>query len=489
MRSTTVVFNISLLAAGLLSGYLWLTPAVSAVPSFFSTTLDNSQAPVPKIQGAPDFTALMASEGNKVVHISAVQKASPQALSPLELFKKFLPPDEGDDKNDSSAEPFKRSEPPAELFKRKEKPQTGIGSGFFISSDGYILTNAHVVNKADAITVKTTDRKQHTAKLVGIDTRTDIALLKIDAAVPVPSIKTTRTPLQAGEWVAAIGSPFGFDNTITAGIVSAPSRYLPDDNYLPFIQTDVAINPGNSGGPLFNTYGHVVGMNTQIYTRSGGYMGMSFSIPIQEALRVAEQLKTKGKLERSRIGVRIEALSNDLAKALGIPLQDGVAVLYVEPKSPADVAGMKPGDIIVSVQGKSIQTPQEVTQQVADSAPNTRLGFHVLRGEQTKDLTVTVQRAELAQTPIMEERVALPTVLTGPLGFVLEGNSIRALSPTAKNAGLQIGDVVTQIQYTAITSQTDADAWLTRNKGFEQVGVFYARKGDAKFVVLPRTEE
>ena len=331
MRSTTVVFNLSILA-GILAGYLWLPPTVSAESSFSQTTLDSSKINTPKIQGVPDFTALMASEGNKVVHISAMQKSVPKALSPMELFQKLLPPEDNDEKN----------EPPPDLFKRKEKPQTGIGSGFFISSEGYLLTNAHVVNKADNITVKTSDRKEYKAKLVGMDTRTDIALLKVETGKPIVPIRTTDTPLQAGEWVAAIGSPFGFDNTITAGIVSAPSRYLPDDNYLPFIQTDVAINPGNSGGPLFNTFGHVVGMNTQIYTRSGGYMGMSFSIPIQEALRIAEQLKSKGKLERSRIGVRIEALSHDLAKALGVPLQDGVAVLYVEPRCPADVAGMRP---------------------------------------------------------------------------------------------------------------------------------------------------
>ena len=397
----------------------------------------------------------------------------------MELFKKLLPPEDNDEKN----------EPPPDLFKRKEKPQTGIGSGFFISSEGYLLTNAHVVNKADTITVKTSDRKEYKAKLVGMDTRTDIALLKVETGKPIVPIRTTDTPLQAGEWVAAIGSPFGFDNTITAGIVSAPSRYLPDDNYLPFIQTDVAINPGNSGGPLFNTFGHVVGMNTQIYTRSGGYMGMSFSIPIQEALRIAEQLKSKGKLERSRIGVRIEALSHDLAKALGVPFQDGVAVLYVEPRSPADVAGMRPGDIITSVENKPIQSPQEITKHVSDSQPNTRLKFHVLRGEQEKNITVTVQKVEDVASLPPSESVPLPIVVTGPLGFVLDGNTVQALSSTAKSAGLQVGDVITQIQYFDVSTQKDADDWLKKNKDFENVGVFYTRKGEAKFVVLPRTTD
>ena len=219
-------------------------------------------------------------------------------------------------------------------------------------------------------------------------------------------------------------------------------------------------------------------------------MGMSFSIPIQEALRIAEQLKNKGKLERSRIGVRIEALSHELAKALGIPFQDGVAVLYVEPRSPADVAGMKPGDIITSVQNKPIQSAQEITKHVADSQPNTRLLFHVVRGENEKNITITVQKADdVASLPPLNESVPLPVVVTGPLGFVLEGNTIRAVSPTAKNAGLQVGDTITQIQYTAIANQKDAEAWLNKNKNFENVGVFYHRKGDAKFVILPRTEE
>lgn len=478
MRSTTVVFNLSIFA-GILAGYLWLPPTVSAENSFSQKTLDSSKINTPKIQGVPDFTALMASEGNKVVHISAMQKSVPKALSPMELFKKLLPPEDNDEKD----------EPPPDLFKRKEKPQTGIGSGFFISSEGYLLTNAHVVNKADTITVKTSDRKEYKAKLVGMDTRTDIALLKVETGKPIVPIRTTDTPLQAGEWVAAIGSPFGFDNTITAGIVSAPSRYLPDDNYLPFIQTDVAINPGNSGGPLFNTFGHVVGMNTQIYTRSGGYMGMSFSIPIQEALRIAEQLKSKGKLERSRIGVRIEALSHDLAKALGVPFQDGVAVLYVEPRSPADVAGMRPGDIITSVENKPIQSPQEITKHVSDSQPNTRLKFHVLRGEQEKNITVTVQKVEDVASLPPSESVPLPIVVTGPLGFVLDGNTVQALSSTAKSAGLQVGDVITQIQYIDVSTQKDADDWLKKNKDFENVGVFYTRKGEAKFVVLPRTTD
>ena len=478
MRSTTVVFNLSILA-GILAGYLWLPPTVSAESSFSQTTLDSSKINTPKIQGVPDFTALMASEGNKVVHISAMQKSVPKALSPMELFKKLLPPEDNDEKNET----------PPDLFKRKEKPQTGIGSGFFISSEGYLLTNAHVVNKADTITVKTSDRKEYKAKLVGMDTRTDIALLKVETGKPIVPIRTTDTPLQAGEWVAAIGSPFGFDNTITAGIVSAPSRYLPDDNYLPFIQTDVAINPGNSGGPLFNTFGHVVGMNTQIYTRSGGYMGMSFSIPIQEALRIAEQLKSKGKLERSRIGVRIEALSHDLAKALGVPFQDGVAVLYVEPRSPADVAGMRPGDIITSVENKPIQSAQEITKHVSDSQPNTRLKFHVLRGEQEKNITVTVQKVEDVASLPPSESVPLPIVVTGPLGFVLDGNTVQALSSTAKSAGLQVGDVITQIQYIDVSTQKDADDWLKKNKDFENVGVFYTRKGEAKFVVLPRTTD
>ena len=459
------------------------TIAVSSLEktSFHTETAAEETTSELKITNYPDFTKLMASEGIKVVHINAVQKASPAALSPLELFKRLLPPEEAEE----AEKEFKKD-------MRKEKPQTGIGSGFFISKDGYILTNAHVVNKAESITVKTTDRKEFKARLVGLDVRTDIALLKIESPAATPIVRTGKPDsLKAGEWVAAIGSPFGFENTVTAGIVSAFNRYLPDDNYLPFIQTDVAINPGNSGGPLFNIKGEVVGINTQIYTRSGGYMGMSFSIPIDAALRIADQLRQKGKLERSRIGVRIESLHSELAKALGVSIKNGVAVIYVEQGGPAAKAGLMQGDVVVSYRNEAVETPQEITRLISETPAGTTVPLKVIRGKEEKILNVTVLSSEALMAA--DSRATIPPEIvveqaTGPLGFVLDGNKVLYVSDTAKQAGLAVGDNIVQIQQTKIETSSDAQKWLAQNKDFENVAIFARRKSEPKFVILPRSD-
>ena len=435
----------------------------------------------PQITNYPDFTKLMASEGIKVVHINAVQKSSPAELNPLELFKRLLPQEEGDDTEKESKKDF-----------RKEKPQTGIGSGFFISTDGYILTNAHVVNKADSITVKTIDRKEFKAKLVGLDVRTDIALLKIESDTATPSVRTAKpNNLKAGEWVAAIGSPFGFDNSVTAGIVSAFNRSLPDDNYLPFIQTDVAINPGNSGGPLFNINGEVVGINSQIYTRSGGYMGMSFSIPIDAALKIADQLRQKGKLDRSRIGVRIESLQPELAKALGLNITSGVAIMYVEPGGPAAKAGLNQGDVVVAYRDEAVDTPQEITRLISETLAGTSVPLKIVRGKDEKIINVTVASSDLVMTA--KSKAIIPDNAieqsTGPLGFILDGNKVTYVGDTAKQAGLAIGDYLVQIQQTKIDTSADAKKWLEKNKDFENTAIFVHRKNEPRFFILPRTEQ
>lgn len=484
-------FPVAAVVVGLFAAYnLGSTQTPSVGTAYLEkTSFYNETAAAPahdslaelKITNYPDFTKLMASEGIKVVHINAVQKANPAALNPLELLKRLLPPEEAEE----AEKEFKKDS-------RKDKPQTGIGSGFFISTDGYILTNAHVVNKAESITVKTTDRKEFKAKLVGLDIRTDIALLKIDAPKATPIVRTGKpSNLKAGEWVAAIGSPFGFENTVTAGIVSAFNRYLPDDNYLPFIQTDVAINPGNSGGPLFNVKGEVVGINTQIYTRSGGYMGMSFSLPIDAALKIADQLRQTGKLERSRIGVRIESLHSELGKALGLDITSGVAVLYVEPTGPAAKAGLTQGDVIVAFREHNVETPQEITRLISETPPGTTVPLKVVRGKEEKIINVTVLSSEALQAADAASSLPSDSVSeqpTGPLGFVLDGNRVVVLSDVAKQAGLSIGDHVVQIQQSKIESPKDAQKWLDSNKKFENVGIFIRRKGEPKFVILPRTE-
>lgn len=485
MKFLTVALVSGLFLAGYNLGYSQdPTPGTAYLEktSFYNeAAAAPSTLPELKITNYPDFTALMASEGVKVVHINAVQKVNPTALNPMELFKRLLPPEEAEE----AEKEFKKE-------MRKEKPQTGIGSGFFISTDGYILTNAHVVNKAESITVKTTDRKQFKAKLVGLDMRTDIALLKIESTVATPSVRTGKpNNLKAGEWVAAIGSPFGFENTVTAGIVSAFNRYLPDDNYLPFIQTDVAINPGNSGGPLFNVKGEVVGINTQIYTRSGGYMGMSFSIPIDAALKIADQLRQKGKLERSRMGVRIESLHSELAKALGLTITQGVAILYVEPGGPAAKAGLIQGDVVVAYRNEAVDTPQEMTRLISETPAGTAVPLKVFRGQEEKIINVTVLNSDALMSANSKADAPLDITIeptAGPLGFILDGNKVTYVSDTAKQVGLAVGDSVVQLQQTKIETATDAKKWLEKNKDFETVAIFVRRKNEPKFIILPRSD-
>ncbi|MCK6391432.1 MAG: trypsin-like peptidase domain-containing protein [Azonexus sp.] len=286
----------------------------------------------------PDFTELAEKQGPAVVNISTTQhvrSAQPEMPFPfdendpaLEFFKRFFPRGQG-------------GVPPQD-FENKS-----LGSGFIISSDGYLLTNAHVVDGADEVIVRLTDKREFKAKTVGADKRADVALLKIEAT-QLPVVKLADvSQLKVGEWVVAIGSPFGFDNSVTAGIVSAKGRSLPQENYVPFIQTDVAINPGNSGGPLFNLRGEVVGINSQIYSRSGGYMGVSFAIPIDVAMEIQQQLRSTGRVSRGRIGVVIQEVSKDLSESLGLAKPMGAVVTAVENGGPAAKAGIEPGDVIL----------------------------------------------------------------------------------------------------------------------------------------------
>jgi serine protease Do len=269
-------------------------------------------------------------------------------------------------------------------------PRQGQGSGFVITPDGYILTNAHVVAGAPELTVKLSDRREFKAKVVGADRRTDVAVVKIDAS-GLPTVRLgDPSQLKVGEWVAAIGSPFGLENTVTAGIVSAKARALPDEGYVPFIQTDVAINPGNSGGPLFNMAGEVVGINSQIYSRSGGYMGLSFSIPIDVAVKVKDDLVKFGKVTRGRIGVAIQGVNRDLAESFGLDRPRGALVSSVEPGSPAEKAGIKSGDVILAVDGKAVDQSVDLPRIVGETKPGTALALQVWRKGATQDLRVTV---------------------------------------------------------------------------------------------------
>src|SRR5690242_5028925 len=325
----------------------------------------------------PDFSALVEQYGPAVVNISTTAKVHTQ----MQQFR--FPGEPGD--------PF------FEFFKRFQIPmpqgdmiRKGVGSGFIVSSDGYILTNAHVVNDAGEVTVKLTDNREFKAKVIGTDQRTDVALVKIGAKnLPVVRIGES-SKAKVGEWVAAIGSPFGLENSVTAGIISAKSRSLPDENYVPFIQTDVAINPGNSGGPLFNMAGEVIGINSQIYSRTGGYMGLSFAVPIEVAMKVKNDLQKYGKVSRGRLGVTIQGVNQELADSFGLKKPQGALVASVEPKSPAARAGLKNGDIIIGVNGKDIESSIELPRVIGDSRPGTQVKLKIWRQGETKELSASL---------------------------------------------------------------------------------------------------
>ena len=338
----------------------------------------------------PDFTRLVEEQGSAVVNISTTQAArraaAPQAPNTedeevLEFFRRFVP----------------RQQPGPGPGARPES--RSLGSGFIISADGYILTNAHVVDAADEINVKLTDKREYKAKVIGADKRTDVALIKIEAA-GLPAVRMgDPSRLKVGEWVVAIGSPFGFESTVTAGIVSAKGRSLPQENFVPFIQTDVAINPGNSGGPLFNMRGEVVGVNSQIYSRTGGFMGLSFAIPIDVALDIQKQLREKGRVSRGRIGVVIQEVTKDLAQSFGLDRPRGALVNSVEKGSPADKAGIEATDIITRFDGKPVDSSSDLPRIVGATRPGASAQVEVWRKGTARNLSLTVGE-------LQEDRVA-----------------------------------------------------------------------------------
>lgn len=339
----------------------------------------------------PDFTELVEKQGATVVNISTTQTARSPLGTPQ------IPQLQEDD-------PF------YEFFRRfipnpgpREFQSNSLGSGFIISNDGFILTNAHVVEAADEITVKLNDKREFKAKVIGSDRRTDVALIKIEASGLTAVKYGDPNRLKVGEWVVAIGSPFGFDNSVTAGIVSAKGRSLPQENFVPFIQTDVAVNPGNSGGPLFNMKGEVVGINSQIYSRSGGYMGLSFAVPIDVANDIATQLKTSGKITRGRIGVVIQPVTKELAESFGLPKPRGALVSSVEKGSPAEKAGIEPGDVILKFDGKDVNSSEDLPRLVGGTKPKSKASVQLMRNKATREVTVVVgeiqDEARTAQRP------------------------------------------------------------------------------------------
>ena len=374
-----------------------------------------------------------------------------------------------------------------------------LGSGFVLSKDGYILTNHHVVNNASEIVVKLKDRRELVAKLIGSDESTDVALLKVEAKeLPVVQIGAPEQ-LQVGEWVLAIGTPFGFEQSVTAGIVSAKGRSLPDGNYVPFIQTDVAINPGNSGGPLFNMQGKVVGINSQIYSRSGGYMGLSFAIPIDVAMNVAEQIKTKGKVSRGWLGVQIQDVTRQLAESFGMDRPHGALVAKVIPGGPAEKAGIQIGDIIVDFDGHIIETSGELPPIVGMTPVDEKANIKIIRQGDKEELTVKVGLLP-AQAAAQINTDALPETAVDRLGLAVadlndeqrqqlqvEKNGVlvqKVGKGIALDAGIQPGDVILRVQNTPIRDAADFNKIVAKLPVGTSIAMLIQRNGSPVFLAF-----
>lgn len=446
-------------------------------------------AAVAQARELPDFTDLVKKYSPAVVNVSTVQSSAgrPSSGSPEldEFFRRFFPPDE-----------------------RRGSPFGGqrrsLGSGFVISKDGYVLTNNHVVEDADEIIVRLNDRRELEAKVIGADSRSDLALLKIDAEdLPVVDIGHS-SDLEVGEWVLAIGSPFGFDYSVTAGIVSAIGRSLPNENnenYVPFIQTDVAINPGNSGGPLFDLDGKVVGINSQIYTRSGGFMGVSFAIPIDVAMDVVDQLKTDGRVSRGWLGVVIQDVSRDLAESFGLEKPGGALVSRVLDGGPADAGGLKEGDIIVSFNGSPIDLSSDLPYLVGRSRPGSEVAVVIVREGKRRTLEVEVGELADDQTAGLSPPAGRDT--SAPLGLVVEelneaerqrantrfGVRVLDASGPAAEAGIRQGDIITRLNNEEIDSVNTFDSVVKALTPGRSVPVLIVRGQSPTFLALRVPED
>ena len=405
----------------------------------------------PVVAAATDFSGIVQRYGPAVVNISVTGKARKVADDD----------DNGLDPNDPFSEFFKRFGPQLQM-PQQPRIMHGLGSGFIISPDGLILTNAHVVDGAQEVVVKLTDRREFKAKVLGIDKQSDIAVIRIDAK-NLPTVQIgDPSRVKVGQPVLAIGSPYGFDNTATAGIISAKSRSLPDDNYVPFIQTDVAVNPGNSGGPLFDLNGQVIGINSQIYSQTGGFQGLSFSIPIDVAMKVEQQLVTHGKVTRGRLGVSVQDLNQALSESFGLKKAEGALVSSVEKGSPADKAGLQAGDVILSFDGHAIDHSVDLPTLVADTAPGSSKPIQVMRGGKVLTMNVTVGEMKQAKNEAKpgksddQGRLGVAVRALGEDERVQiggqEGVLVEDASGPAAVAGIQSGDVILALNGTPVSS-------------------------------------
>ena len=458
-------------------------------------------AVAPSVRGLPDFTDLVDQVGPAVVNIRTVERMRAGAAGRggqmdqemQEFFRRFfgIPMPNTPRPQGPRADPQEQPE--------REGPR-GVGSGFIISADGFVMTNAHVVDGADEVLVTLPDKREFKAKLIGADKRTDVAVVKIDSTgLPFVRIGDVNR-LRVGEWVMAIGSPFGLENTVTAGIVSAKQRDTGD--YLPFIQTDVAVNPGNSGGPLINMRGEVVGVNSQIYSRSGGFMGISFAIPIDEAMRVSEQLRSSGRVTRGRIGVQIAEVTREVAESIGLGKPQGALVRSVEAGSPAEKAGVEAGDIITRFEGRAIEKASDLPRQVGNTKPGTRSAITVFRRGQNRDLNITIAELEPEQTArrpaarSSEAPKAAGTVQALGLTVVdlteaqkrelkvKRGVRVEAAADAGARAGLREGDVILSVGNVEINNVREFESAVGKADRNRPVNMLIQRGDLVQFVLV-----
>ncbi|AYH41825.1 DegQ family serine endoprotease [Azoarcus sp. DN11] len=466
MRKTILVTALAIGVGAAFGDGFAVPAALAANPA---PTAQAAQAAQATRFGLPDFSDLVDQVGPAVVNIAVTQKEKARpggndeipGLSPDDPFYDFL-------RRFGVPLPGQPGQPGH--GNRGPRVQRGVGSGFIISSDGYVLTNAHVVGEGETeVMVKLIDKREFKAKVVGTDKRTDIALLKIDAS-GLPTVRMGDADrARVGEWVVAVGSPFGFDNTVTAGIISAKARRLPDENYVPFIQTDVAINPGNSGGPLFNLSGEVIGINSQIYSRSGGFMGISFAIPIDVALKVKDQIVKYGRVQRGKLGVTIQGMDKELAQSFGLSAPRGALISNVEPDSAGDKAGLKAGDVVLGVDGTSVGDSGDLPRIIGDKRPGTSVKLEIWRDGKSRTVSATLGEMSsetLAETqggggdkPRGEDAGgklglagrALTNEEAAQLG-VRGGLLVERVNGPAAQAGLQQGDVVLAVNNQPVTT-------------------------------------
>jgi serine protease Do len=433
----------------------------------------------------PDFADLAEKQGPAVVNISTTSTVRGQQQ---------LPPGA---EEDPFFDFFRRFGPP----QPREYEARSLGSGFLVTDDGYILTNSHVVEAADDITVKLTDKRELKARVIGSDKRTDVAVLKIDAMGLQHVQVGDPNKLRVGEWVVAIGAPFGFENSVTAGIVSAKGRSLPQENFVPFIQTDVAINPGNSGGPLFNLKGEVIGMNSMIFSRTGGFMGVSFAIPIDVAMDIANQLRTTGKISRGRIGVVIQEVTKELAESFGLSKAAGALVNSVEKGGPADKAGIQASDVILKFDNKEIAASSELPRIVAGTKPGAKVPVQVWRKGERKDLTLTVGETPDDRGSKRSQSKKSNNEALGKVGLtvveltaeqrrelnIAGGVAVEAAEGAAARAGIRRGDVILAVNNQEVKSPEELNRLLAGGERPRSVALL-VRRGDGSIYVPLRLE-